>query len=132
MNRRVARIRAVQSLYQIEMTGVSPEEAINTVIETEETQLDFLNSLVYGTVEHQTEIDKLLEGALKNWSLSRLSRVDRAILRMAAYEMKWEKEIPVNVSINEAIDIAKGFTGDEESGKFVNGVLSNLANMFTQ
>lgn len=132
MNRRVARIRAVQSLYQIEMTGVAPDDAISTAVQSDETQLDFLNALVYGTIEHQEEIDKLLETALKNWTLSRLSRVDRAILRMATYEMKWEDEIPINVSINEAIDIAKGFTGDEESGKFVNGVLSNLAKVLPQ
>ncbi|MDQ0256251.1 N utilization substance protein B [Evansella vedderi] len=128
MNRRVARIKAVQSLYQVEMTEVCPNEAIETVLDGEEKD-SFLLSLVNGTVEHLEEIDQLLQSALTNWSLSRVSRVDRAILRMAAYEMKWVDDIPVNVSINEAIDIAKGFTGDVESGKFVNGVLSKLAGM---
>ncbi|ADU29976.1 transcription antitermination factor NusB [Evansella cellulosilytica] len=127
MNRRVARVRAVQSLYQIEMTGVSPDQAIDTVLENGEISDSFLSQLVEGTVEHLHEIDELLISALKNWALSRISRVDRAILRMATYEMKCLDDIPMNVSINEAIDIAKGFTGEEESGKFVNGILSNIA-----
>ncbi|SDY56533.1 N utilization substance protein B [Evansella caseinilytica] len=128
MNRRVARIKAVQSLYQIEMTDVHPEDAIQTVLEKGEETSAFLSALVNGTLEHQDEIDELLKGALKNWTLSRISRVDRAILRMAVYEMKWQEDIPINVSINEAIDIAKGFTGEEEAGRFVNGVLSTVAN----
>src|SRR5690554_4825384 len=128
MNRRIARIKAVQSLYQIDMTNVHPDEAINVVLEEGEEKSPFLNQLVHGTVENLDEIDALVEGALKNWSLSRIGRVDRAIIRMAIYEMKWMDDIPVNVSINEAIDLAKGFTGEEEPGKFVNGVLSNVAN----
>lgn len=127
MNRRVARIKAVQSLYQVEMTDVHPDEAIQAVLEEGEVKTPFLNNIVHGTLENLEEIDQLLEKALKNWNLSRLSRVDRAILRIAVYEMKWIEDIPVNVSINEAIDIAKGFTGEEEPGRFVNGVLSNVA-----
>ncbi|MFA9555980.1 transcription antitermination factor NusB [Evansella sp. AB-rgal1] len=127
MNRRVARIKAIQSLYQVEMTGVSSEEAITTVLNEGEEKTPFLHSIVNGTLEHLEEIDQLLEGALQNWSISRVSRVDRAILRIATYEMKWLDDIPINVSINEAIDLAKGFNGEEEPGKFVNGVLSKLA-----
>ncbi|MBU9724162.1 MULTISPECIES: transcription antitermination factor NusB [Bacillaceae] len=127
MNRRVARIKAVQSLYQVEMTAVEPDEAINNVLEEDEEGSPFLSNLVHGTVDHIAEIDQMLEAALENWSISRVSRVDRAILRMATYEMKWLDDIPVNVSINEAIDLAKGFTGEEEPGKFVNGVLSKVA-----
>ncbi|MDG5788690.1 transcription antitermination factor NusB [Evansella sp. AB-P1] len=127
MNRRVARIKTVQSLYQIEMTGANPDDAIETVMEEGEEKSTFLTTLVHGTLENLKEIDALLETALKNWSLTRISRVDRAILRMATYEMKWMDDVPINVSINEAIDLAKGFSVDEEPGKFVNGVLSNLA-----
>ncbi|MBU9712202.1 transcription antitermination factor NusB [Evansella tamaricis] len=127
MNRRVARIKAVQSLYQVEMTAVDPDEAIETVLEEGEQKTEFLSQLVHGTLEHITEIDELLKQALEHWAISRISRVDRAILRMSTYEMNWLDDIPVNVSINEAIDLAKGFTGEEEPGKFVNGVLSKIA-----
>lgn len=127
MNRRHARIKAVQSLYQVEMTSVDPDEAIEAVLAEKEEKTPFLADLVHGTLENINEIDELLERSLKNWSLTRISRVDRAILRIAVYEMKWVEDIPVNVSINEAIDLAKGFTGEEDPGKFVNGVLSNLA-----
>lgn len=133
MNRRVARIKAVQSLYQIEMTNVDPNEAIAYVIEEDEKRnTSFLEKLVHGTVKHLTEIDELIEDSLINWSLSRVGRVDRAILRMAVFEMKFLDDIPLNVTINEAIEIAKGFSSDEEAGRFVNGVLSNIAKKLPQ
>jgi N utilization substance protein B len=128
MKRRVARIKTVQALYQIEMTDVAPREAMNSVLEEGEVIDSFFESLVFGTVEHLNDIDPLIEEVLENWSLSRISRVDRAILRMAVYEMKYVPDIPINVSVNEAIDLAKGFTGEEEPGKFANGVLSKVAN----
>ncbi|PYZ94355.1 transcription antitermination factor NusB [Salipaludibacillus keqinensis] len=127
MNRRLARIKTVQALYQIEMTEVEPIEAIRSVLEEGEVIDSFLELLVNGTLDHINEIDSLIEAVLEHWSLARISRVDRAILRMAVYEMKYVKDIPVTVSINEAIDLAKGFTGEEEPGKFANGVLSKLA-----
>jgi len=128
MKRRLARIKTVQALYQIEMTDVDPAEAMNSVLEDGEVIDSFFESLVFGTVEHLNDIDPLIEEVLENWSLARISRVDRAILRMAVYEMKYVSGIPINVSINEAIDLAKGFTGEEEPGKFANGVLSKVAN----
>jgi transcription antitermination protein NusB len=127
MNRRVARIKAVQSLYQIDMTGVDYDEAIGTVLEEDEETTPFLTSLVKGTMAHTDEIDEDLNGAMEHWTIGRVANVNRAIMRMAVYEMKWEEDIPVNVSLNEAIDLAKGFSADEESGRFVNGVLSKIA-----
>ncbi|PTL40470.1 transcription antitermination factor NusB [Alkalicoccus saliphilus] len=129
MNRRVARIKSVQALYQVEMTGVSAEEAIEATLEKEEEGNDFLLQLVKGTLENQKEIDGLLDSVLEHWTLSRLSRVDRAILRLCVYEMKYVEDVPVNVSINEAIDLAKGFNAEEEAGKFVNGVASKIASI---
>ncbi|WP_096188472.1 transcription antitermination factor NusB [Evansella halocellulosilytica] len=132
MNRRVARIKAVQSLYQVEMTSVDPNEAIQSVLEEGEEASSFLFDLVSGTIKHQREIDMLLDEALENWSLNRIARVDRAIMRLAVFEMKWIEDIPQNVSINEAIDLAKGFSGDEEPGRFVNGVLSKVEKSLQQ
>ncbi|WP_026689319.1 transcription antitermination factor NusB [Alteribacter aurantiacus] len=127
MNRRNARIKAVQSLYQIDMTHVEAETAIEAVLEEGEEASPFLQTLVEGTLSHLEDIDQTLNGAMDNWTINRIANVNRAILRMALYEMKWEEEIPLSVSLNEAIDLAKGFSADDESGKFVNGVLSKIA-----
>jgi N utilization substance protein B len=76
-------------------------------------------------VEHQQEIDELLRNHLEKWTLDRVATVDRVILRIAVYEMKYEEEIPTSVTLNEAIELAKTF-GDDQSSKFINGVLSKV------
>ncbi|PFD90322.1 transcription antitermination factor NusB [Bacillus anthracis] len=126
MKRRTARERAMQALYQMDITGeLEPKVAVeNTLDEGEETN-EFLESLVVGFVENKEVIDEAIRQNLKKWKLERISIVDRSILRVAVYEMKYMEEIPYNVTINEAIEIAKTF-GDEESRRFINGVLSNI------
>ncbi|PFE96807.1 transcription antitermination factor NusB [Bacillus thuringiensis] len=126
MKRRTARERAMQALYQMDITGeIEPKVAVeNTLDEGEETN-EFLESLVVGFVENKEAIDEAIRQNLKKWKLERISIVDRSILRVAVYEMKYMEEIPHNVTINEAIEIAKTF-GDEESRRFINGVLSNI------
>ena len=126
MERRTARERAMQALYQMDITGeLEPKVAVeNTLDEGEETN-EFLESLVVGFVENKEAIDEAIRQNLKKWKLERISIVDRSILRVAVYEMKYMEEIPHNVTINEAIEIAKTF-GDEESRRFINGVLSNI------
>lgn len=126
MKRRTARERAMQALYQMDITGeLEPKVAVeNTLDEGEETN-EFLESLVVGFVENKEVIDEAIRQNLKNRKLERISIVDRSILRVAVYEMKYMEEIPHNVTINEAIEIAKTF-GDEESRRFINGVLSNI------
>ncbi len=78
-----------------------------------------------GTYAHLAEIDGVLARSTQNYQVERISVVDRNILRLAVYEMMFESEIPAAVSINEAIEIAKGF-GTPESGRFVNGVLDRV------
>ena len=126
MKRRTARERAMQALYQMDITGeLEPKVAVeNTLDEGEETN-EFLESLVVGFVENKEAIDEAIRQNLKKWKLERISIVDRSILRVAVYEMKYMEEIPHNVTINEAIEIAKTF-GDEESRRFINGVLPNI------
>ena len=126
MKRRTARERAMQALYQMDITGeLEPKVAVeNTLDEGEETN-EFLESLVVGFVENKEAIDEAIRQNLKKWKLERISIVDRSILRVAVYEMKYMEEIPHNVTINEAIEIAKTF-GDEESRRFINGVLSYI------
>ncbi|SER47084.1 transcription antitermination factor NusB [Salisediminibacterium halotolerans] len=130
MNRRHARIKAVQALYQIEMTGADINDALSFVLEEDEASDPFLETLITGTLDHLAEIDPLIENSMDHWALSRLSKVDHAVMRMALYEMIKLDDVPVSVSINEAIELARGFSGDPESGKFVNGVLSHAAESF--
>lgn len=126
MKRRLARVKAVQSLFQVDMSGTDKEEAIKNVLDENESKDQFLEQLVFGTLDHIEEIDQIMKNHLQNWKIDRVGNVDRAVIRMAIYEMKFLKEIPINVSLNEAIDVAKSFGGDE-SGRFVNGVLSKVA-----
>ncbi len=72
------------------------------------------------------EIDSLLNEIAKGWKTSRMSKVDLTVLRLAVYEMKWDEDIPEGVAINEAVELAKRF-GGENSSSFVNGILGKLA-----
>jgi transcription antitermination protein NusB len=126
LKRRIAREKAIQSLFQVDRSEIEPKDAIEHVLEDGEHADSFLESLVFGTVEHLEEIDTKIKENLEKWSFDRLGNVDRAVLRMAVYEMLYEEEIPVKVTFNEAIDLAKVF-GGEESGKFVNAILSKVA-----
>ncbi|WP_100373432.1 transcription antitermination factor NusB [Bacillus sp. FJAT-45037] len=123
MNRRLARLRAAQALYQMDLTGSEAESAIESVLDDNEEQSEFFKELIHGTTELQADLDEKISANLKGWTIARMGHVDRAIIRMAMYEMLKVEDIPVNVTFNEAIELAKAF-GGEESGRFVNGVLS--------
>ncbi|BDG36729.1 transcription antitermination factor NusB [Saccharococcus caldoxylosilyticus] len=124
MKRHEAREKALQALFQVDVGHIPPEEALQNVTGGKEAD-PFLQQLVYGVVEHQQEIDELLRANLEKWTLERVANVDRAILRMATYEMKYVDDVPVKVSLDEAVELAKKF-GDTKSGSFVNGVLSKV------
>ncbi|MDO7905162.1 transcription antitermination factor NusB [Paenibacillus sp. JX-17] len=138
MKRRLAREIAVQSLYQMEMNEVGAAEAVEMLLteaaEDNEAEIvikdvpamrSYVLELVQGTSEHKEAIDGLLTDYLKGWQMSRLSRVDRQILRMGAFEMIFREDVPAKVAVNEAIELSKHF-GTDESGKFVNGVLGRM------
>ena len=78
-----------------------------------------------GVIDKKEEIDQLISSHLKNWSYDRVALVEKTVLRIAAFEMTYLDDIPVGVSINEAVELSHTY-GDEKSGKFVNGVLSNI------
>lgn len=124
MKRRHAREKAIQVLFQIDVTDTDPREALEHVLNEGEGD-EFLSELVFGTLENLEKIDEVIKENLVNWSFSRIGNVDRSVLRMASYEMVLRDDIPVNVSLNEAVELAKLF-GGEESGRFVNGVLSKI------
>ncbi|WAA11422.1 transcription antitermination factor NusB [Fervidibacillus halotolerans] len=126
MKRRTAREKVLQGIFQVDVGNIEPNEAFLSIVKQGEDD-GFLKTLFFGTIDHLTELDELIGNHLENWTLDRLGRVDRNLLRIATYEMVFEKDIPYSVSINEAVEIAKKY-GDEESPKFINGVLSKIKN----
>jgi transcription antitermination protein NusB len=125
MKRRTAREKALQALFQIDMSDIDPKIAIVHALD-EESSDPYLEKLVFGVIEHQEEIDGAIIAQLEKWSLDRLANVDRSLLRIAIYEMKYcSEEVPVNVILDEAIEIAKLY-GDDQSSRFINGVLANI------
>lgn len=124
MKRREAREKALQTLFQLENTELTIQEAMEHIME--ERKDAFYEKLVSGTVQHQSEIDAALSEKLENWSFDRIAKIERTILRLAAYELTYTPETPKSVVLNEAIELSKTF-GDDKSSKFVNGVLSKFA-----
>ena len=126
MKRREAREKAIQTLFQLDNTELSIDEAIDYIIGNGEEVNSFYNQLVRGTIENKTVIDTALSANLENWSLNRLPKIERTVLRLAVFELLFGKDAPERVIMNEAIELCKTF-GDEKSGRFVNGVLSKFA-----
>lgn len=125
MKRRTAREKALQALFQIDMSEADPREAILHVLE-EERGDEYLTNLVGGVVEHKETIDEMIKEHLEKWTIDRIAPVDRNLLRLAVYELVYLKEeVPANVVIDEAVEIAKVF-GDENASRFINGVLSKI------
>lgn len=127
-----AREAALQMLYQCEVGRAGAYEAIATYWPAREgdeplpeRQREFANALVRGTLDRQAEIDALLSTHAQNWRVERMAVIDRLVLRMAVYEMLSGMDTPSKVIINEAIELARSFSGDEAVG-FVNGVLDGV------
>lgn len=129
-NRRKLRECAVQVLYGLDFYGdTSAERAVNVFLQgfaEEVTEDPYLRKVVTGTWDKRDEIDGVIRQYSTNWRLERMAVVDRNILRMAAYELLYMREIPRKVSINEAIEVAKRF-GGEDSPAFINGILDRVA-----
>ncbi|MCM3027727.1 transcription antitermination factor NusB [Bacillus safensis] len=130
MKRRTAREKALQTLFQIDVSNIDPKEAITHALDEQESD-PFFEELVFGVLEQKDKLDDMISRHLVNWKLDRIANVDRAILRLSVYEMVYQEDIPVSVSMNEAIELAKLF-GDDKAPKFVNGVLSNIKNDLKQ
>lgn len=127
--RTYARSCAIQVLYTSELQGELPSTLLEKgLCLCEEGALpEYALALVAGVEKHRAEIDEQLEATSENWKISRMPVPDRSILRLAAYEMIYEDEVPVSVAINEAVELAKGFGGEDDSPRFVNGVLGRIA-----
>lgn len=124
MKRTRAREMAMQILFQLEINDIDPIQAIDNHLGDERSD-EFLTMLVLGVEENKGEIDDMIVCHLENWTIDRIASVERTVLRVATYEIKFVDSIPESVSINEAVELAKKYA-DEKSGKFVNGVLSKI------
>jgi N utilization substance protein B len=101
------------------------EDSLNLTQETFELAWPLAKELFLGAAKHLGTIDQDIAEASVNWSVDRMSQVDLALLRLAYYEMRYKKDVPPRVSLNEAIEIAKNF-GDIDSSSFINGILDKL------
>ena len=128
-SRRLAREQALQVLYSVAVGDREPAEAVADVVgENADTdQRAFVEELALGTLEYADEADRIVSPLLQGWTIERLPTIDRLLLEMATFELHCRPETPKAVAINEAVALAKRFS-TEDSGRFVNGVLSAVAN----
>jgi transcription antitermination protein NusB len=126
--RRISREQALQALFYMDMHGDPVEDPVALFCRSfaqEKPAGPFFYRLIEGVRDNRQTIDTVIEQFSSNWKLSRMSCVDRNILRIAVFELLFCADIPPKVSINEAIDVGKRF-GTEESGAFINGILDSI------
>ncbi len=131
MKRSQIRELAMQSLCSMDMQEeFSLEQALFfwEYLGHKESDSSFFQEIIKGYIENQSEIDDLIKKVSKNWSMKRMPYVDKNIIRIATFEILYKDDIPPNVSINEAVNIAKKF-GTNNSGSFVNGILDKISNI---
>ncbi|MGD1075721.1 MAG: transcription antitermination factor NusB [Thermodesulfovibrionales bacterium] len=130
MKRRRGREYALQFLFRFDFTGTRPEkedlDEFWADLDRDDEVRQFSEDLIYGTLDNLSEIDVVIQKAAEHWVLQRMAAVDRNILRCAAYELLYRKDIPSTVTINEAIEIAKKYSA-LESASFINGILDTIA-----
>lgn len=128
MGRKQAREGTMKLLYQMEINEDYSEEALAIYLENfsfDDLEKEYLIDALTQVKENQEIIDKHIEANLEGWNLSRLAKVDLSVLRIAIYEILYREDIPVEVSINEAIETVKKYS-TEDSFKFINGVLGGF------
>ena len=137
MSRRDSREVAVKIMYQREFQAKTAEQFVNEYFEfaedfksedvdnIDELEKDYILDVVSGTIAHRDEFWELITATAKDWKPERIAKVDVAVLLVALYEVLYKDDVPTNVAINEAVEIAKRY-GRDESGKFVNGILGAI------
>jgi len=128
--RRRARAAALQALYECEVGGLTPQQALGVlhhagppeVDDPGETEHAFVVTLVRGAIEQRDALDERIGDAAKNWRVERMAVLDRLVMRLALQELMTHRENPPRVVISEAIELARAYSG-EDAAKFVNGVL---------
>lgn len=126
--RRILRESVVKALFQLDFRPDDFETILRDTLST--LKLDDIKGIVEkylrNIYEHKEEIDKTIAEYLINWDFERVSYIDRSVLRLGTYELLYEADVPIEVTLDEMIEIAKRY-GTEDSGKFVNGVLDRIA-----
>ena len=126
--RHLARVMAMQALYEVDAVDGDPVAALDAVAAEHHARTRarrFASDLVQGVLHHREAIDAVIGEAAPQWPLAQVAGVDKAVLRVAVFELLFGRRVPPKVAINEAIDIAKTY-GGEGSGRFVNGVLGHV------
>lgn len=128
MSRRVAREAILKALFAVDLGNQPVDQAVADVlsdVKLAPRDADFVRQLTYGTVEHMEETDRVIKERAVGWTPERMGTVDRNILRLALYELKYRKDTPASIAVNEAVELAKRY-GEEESSKFINGILGHF------
>lgn len=129
MGRRASRESAMKLLYQLEVQKDDREQQIEAVLDEgdfSDNDKQYIREVIDGVTVNLSYIDKLIETHSKGWKINRISKVDLSILRLSIYEISFRNDIPFNVSINEAVELAKKYSG-EEAGAFINGILGKVS-----
>jgi N utilization substance protein B len=138
-NRHLGRIIALQTLFEQDFRRASTDDRFDLEavlarnISRYQATVDdkeFIELLVRGVDKHQVDLDAELQPVAPEWPIDQIARMDRVVLRIGLYELKYEKDVPAKVVINEAVELAKAF-GSENSSKFINGVLGTLLRQIT-
>ncbi len=131
-----ARKRAVDAVFAADLRKISPLSLLQDVAElaadrqNQEAIFGYAREIVQGVVDHHEEIDDLLETYSQGWALDRMPNLDRAILRVAVWEILFNNDVPDAVAVNEAVEMAKELSTDD-SGSFINGLLSRISSTKT-
>jgi N utilization substance protein B len=133
MNRRMARENVLKILFEIDVGGKPAEDALADFFENiginlnniSDSNLIYIKETVEGTVKNRKEIDSIIEEFTIDWKLERLANVDKNVLRFSIFEILFKDDIPIQATINEAVELTKKYN-TEEAGKFVNGILGEI------
>lgn len=132
MSRKKARIGAMQALFSMDINDDFSLDNLEVFMENNNFQgdeADYINRVVPDILDKLESVDETIEKNLKGWTMARLANVDRQILRIAVYEFLYKDDIPKEVSINEAVEIARLYSSDE-APKFINGILGTIYRSF--
>jgi N utilization substance protein B len=131
--RREARIIIFQALYEIDSSGHNADDVVNHLLtdkELSEQNNTFIRQQVSGVINNKQKLDENIKRFAPTWPVNQLPIVERNILRLAIFELLIDNKVPISVSINEAVELAKKF-GSDSSARFVNGVLSSVSTIAT-
>lgn len=130
MNRKLSREKTMELLFGMTLSKDTVEEVVETFVENyegniKEIDLTYVKRALIGVENNKEAIDEAISSNLQNWKINRISKVNLTILRLAAYEILFDENVPRNVAINEALEISRRYS-DEKSVSFINGVLDKI------